>query len=735
MKRLCVGLVCLCLMISPLAALAAVGDATLFPENSGELAAALGALDGCFFIATDQDLYRLQPGEGTPTPLSFEEREGYLDIKAILADGERLFMLLADHNQEGMVRFCQIRAEGDRVAFEQRAALDLRGLMLYEDDDYAYLPRLRCAGLAGDFLAMLVYDQSYDRGALYRYDLVSGQGTPLDVKGVPVMVAPYLPGQALVVSSVSDNWSEPGALWVLDIASGQLTELGRLACGAYYACALAWDPDAGLIYYGDGIQLNAATPQAPDAVNRVCALNTRGIGNPSPQGILLDGYFAALTYGGVLVRNTDPAAQPEKTIVVASGSGYSKDEFYQAFAASNPQVDVVYRADMDSQTLTQALMNRSAEADLYQINAVSDAYRAMRERGYLIPVEDEVVRAAVARMYPQVQSLLSSGGQVAAVPVSANARGMEYNKQVVKKLGLTEPELPGTWSEMIDFAAGWSARFGEAFPEVTMFAPYMLPEIRLYLTQMILEDYMAYLEMPGRAIQYDTRLLRELLEKLEQADLSGIETEPRTSGSYEWLADSVLFDSGNMLSGWDNNNVSWPVALSPGEEPVLGMDVEVLVINPFTRNRAEAEAYLASVVSQYDDSVKARLMPGENEPVRTPDYEYSLKNHEEWMEHLETMLDEAEPEDKQRIEDLYQEELNYWQDYENTYSWSLTAEQIAAYRVSAKNLAVITGGGLGEKSRMEMYELIKRFAGGELKAVQFLKTLDQKVQMMMMEGY
>ena len=73
------------------------------------------------------------------------------------------------------------------------------------------------------------------------------------------------------------------------------------------------------------------------------------------------------------------------------------------------------------------------------------------DKGYLVPLEDEELKAWAARVYPGMAEAFTRDGDLVAIPVEIDIEGMTYNPRVTQALGISE--LPTTMREFFHLLA------------------------------------------------------------------------------------------------------------------------------------------------------------------------------------------------------------------------------------------------------------------------------------------
>lgn len=101
--------------------------------------------------------------------------------------------------------------------------------------------------------------------------------------------------------------------------------------------------------------------------------------------------------------------------------------------------------------LSQAMLTGSDEFDVYVTSLNWPDYDALYDKGYLVPLEDEELKAWAARVYPGMAEAFTRDGDLVAIPVEIDIEGMTYNPRVTQALGISE--LPTTMREFFHLLA------------------------------------------------------------------------------------------------------------------------------------------------------------------------------------------------------------------------------------------------------------------------------------------
>lgn len=746
MKKMLALLLMASMLLAATGALAATGDAVLFRSDGGysqiQTAAAVGDV---IYAANWDEMRRIRLGDAEPTQLSFERPENGDINKLFEADG-KLYALITTWKAEGEQAGCQLAEvavdDGAKVSLVSPLTLDWR---LMANNQQGMMTEFDCPVIDGGKLYLLTMGDDYLKTRLMAFDLKDGsceQVAGAQEKDYAVVgIASYKPGQLLAVARHTSSYDAPMKLGTIDLKAGAFTpafEVDTKATRELYG--LAYDRASDGVFYvqnGQIQRLQGLNPATAEAVNDMPMPNN---GLMVRAGQALPGnLYMFYSYDALMIRSVDPAQKPTRTLTIRSW-GDMNDAYY-AFTAAHPETSVVFDNSWSPDTdITQAMMNREDKIDIYQLSADSSAFKALTGRGYVAEVTDEAARAGVARMYPAIQQALSVGGKLIAVPQRANGVGeFCYNKDVLKKLKLTVDDLPKTWSQVIDFIADWGGRYSADYPELMPLDPSQMPNIRQALLQSIIADYMRYMQF-NNLQKFDSPVLRKTLQKLDAADFSDIQTKESEDGGYSWDGDTVLFSNYAPVGFNDyggSNEIYLPISFVEREGVPVAIQMEMFVINPFSKNQDIAQQYLGACVANMSEAMRMTLSPEDNKPIRPLHYEPMMREVQKQLAEAEKQLADAKPEDKPQYQEMID---NYKRNIEENEKneWAASPEDIERYHKLVDCLIVpmfslYSGGRDGSES--EIMSLISRYNGKQIPLDQFLSGVDQKLRMAMMEGY
>ena len=781
MKKLLSLILMLTVILLPVSALAAPGDAVLLRQGEdgyNSNVCGLAEVDGDLYALTYDGLYVFASGETKPThydfPLSSNVDDGDDDedtvvsrsVSALIAYEGRPCVIVAglETEYEGVgeermeystvegVWLCELTLEDGKAAVgEELTELDWFDLV-QGGGDSEYLAQCDLPTVVGDTLYFASYDESYER-VLVATDLTDGDTDvyyPADL-GAEISLdsfCAYKDGQLLVLET---EWGEDESavkLYAIDVENEEATELLTLATGENAsATGLAYRADTDTVYCIMDGEICAMTGMDVSTLQRVSEAPISYINSAAPI-ITGDGFYIAADYEALVRRNTDPAQRAQTRITVQDmGAGAITDAYY-AFGEAHGEVEVVLL--QRTEDVVQAMMNRSTDVDVYCVNVDSVEFDAVYSRGYMAELTgSESISAFLDRCYPFAREVCEKDGEAVAVPVMLYMDGRGYDPEAFARLGLTEEDVPGTWAEFFGSLEPLAAKIAEE-PGMTLFEGFSDYETaRMTFLSAMITDYMNYISLPENEFAFDTEAFRAALAAYEAVDWSklglpapNVDDGLGASGVIEIggrTEHNVLYSAYTNVSadGYIARAAFRPMLLSfvEGEQPHISATVFIAFVNPFSEHRDIAVSFLETALEELDDLTRIHLCPDENEPVRSPWYEDNLKGFDQSVANAEEQLAKAETEEeRQAYEELVEEYKQYREDYLKYDAWTASEESIAIYREYASSIRVKRNIGMGGENSEAFYELQQQYMDGMVSADEFIRGVDGKLQMMMKEG-
>ncbi len=346
--------------------------------------------------------------------------------------------------------------------------------------------------------------------------------------------------------------------------------------------------------------------------------------------------------------------------------------------------------------LSQAMLTGSDEFDVYVTPLSWPDYDALYDKGYLVPLEDEELKAWAARVYPGMAEAFIRDGDLVAIPVEINVCGEAYNPRVTQALGITE--IPTTWRDFFHLLAQLShSDLGDYFvldpyePNLKKTMLYWFLGKALFASQQ-LEDTRGFFNTPE---------MRATLEEFEQINFDAFPQGWEDGDDY---TKDVLFFCPEELNcynyGWDRGMypgdmptfAAMPLSVQPGQPGFLYASMCVAIINPHTRHPQAARLLLKALWADLPETMQANLLADWDTPI----------------------LDENQEEGKPP-------------------KYLVSPEDLAVYQSYAPLVRIDHDDGLGFDGEDLLVDLASRYLAGNLTAEEFLDTLDERWSMMLLE--
>ena len=757
MKKWICLLLALALTLTAAGALAAKGDANFgmgdeLYEKYGDNVRGGFVLGDALYLYGGSHLYTWHVGDAELSALEFEIPEAgeheNRNLERMFTDGERIWALFSLY-RVGEEEYSLIAPElagvelvDGAVRFGETRRVENEDLFVSYGDINCYLIQINDACCVGDMLYLLIYD---DSGRVYALNLESGAGEFLEVDNA-IQIAPYADGQLLIERY--DYSAQECEFFCWDGESESLSSVygPAEAQGSGYR-GIAYSQESGKLFFLEGGYVKAAENFDLENARSVAELSAEYYSDAA--GALLPGdYYVFSNYSATSVRATGEGALPDTRLTVLNGS-YSEalTDAYYSFTEAHDDVAVVLSQDyMEDSKIIESMLNRDSSIDVYLMGVQSQAYDALFERGYMAEMDDDEIRAAVEKMYPGMRAALERDGEVVAIPVGVYGWVPGVNLEGFEALGISPEEIPADWAAFLDFLAELPDRLPED-GSVRIFDDYMTQNgAKEQLLALILQNHLLYTASNGLDPAFDTPAMQAVLEKVANLDYEamGLKEDYDEDGgdgiveaysligaerNYTLVELGVGCTLGNFYSDCD----PWLLSIEPDAQPQLPVELSVAFINPFSEHVELAQQFLKEMLVKMEDSVRYNISDELDEPVRSRYYAQNLEYYEKELAGLQAELESADAVDKPVIEQNLKD-MEAARENMEKYSWDISRESIDWYRAHAQNLAVQRYSPMYSDEGGELQDLVMQFIEGRIDASAFLRSVDQKVRMMMLEG-
>ena len=212
-----------------------------------------------------------------------------------------------------------------------------------------------------------------------------------------------------------------------------------------------------------------------------------------------------------------------------------KGEPPEGFLAARPDVRITLTStNAHPSEMDMLLYSEGLDAAVVHSANVDMAY--LKENGVLYDMsESAIIREAVGRMYPAVQSFVTDdAGRIVAFPYSFSEMPLYWLQDAWDAAGLTEADVPHSYTELLDFLERWLARAAE-HPEKQVCVSHLFgftSSVREYDFTNWLMELLRYCweyqqRFAGQPVHYDDPQFYALAERTRAIGMALYKSEPR----------------------------------------------------------------------------------------------------------------------------------------------------------------------------------------------------------------
>ncbi len=743
-------------------AMAAPGDAVLFTEDQRKelgiemyYTPSIAVVGDTVYTLWGTEIYAWQLGQETPVKVSSNLEASfystYEDAKAQLGDkADTLISSLVGSNDTvyGLNRLTgklfPLTFDQGKVVFGSPISLDWTSMEVAMDS-YTYVKEAyRMSIYDNKLYALIRNDEDYYKPEIASFDLSTGAKQVLNIP-FGQDITPYKDGKLLVKvydmeNAYADGGAEPAkpTMAIYNPADGSVTQAGIF--GDANVFGIVYQPESDTLFYTTNSKLMGM--KALGSASQVAYIPV-DYADDCTAVILPGGLYAINTWNGLFVRNTDPQYIPTSTLSVYGGY---MDKAAMTFSVKYPQVPVVFNQNVyfDSvESLAQAMVSGDSAFDIYNIDISYQDFQGLMEKGYTTDLgASPILTAEMEKLYPFLHNAVQMDGKFFALPVSMYSYGLSYSTKAWEAEGLTD-RLPTSFMGFIDFFDWWIEDGMTQHPNIELMQDVM--DYGETLFQMAISQYVYYCQATGQDLSFNTPMLRNMMQALEELDIKALnDTLPSSMDGenytmYSASEDNYLFmNYGDWLGVYSRQyDYSTPLILSieDGGPRHIPTYVQAMFINPNTKNMEMALKYVENALENMEQSQHVMMFPDDNEPVPTENYEKMIQSWEEELDKAKKRLETAKPEEKKDIESLIQ---NY-QDIiarKDEFYWNISPDSIAKYRELATLCYAATPNLLNYRTKdgtSEIGTLIDRYRQKQMSLDQFVVEADKKIRMILLE--
>ena len=416
------------------------------------------------------------------------------------------------------------------------------------------------------------------------------------------------------------------------------------------ACCLAVSEDGACLYLADALQVYRY--QESTGIEAYDRSPLSGQAAWFPACVAGNRYVLG-DYSSLFV-----VEQPDTSLPLLTVAGLENKQILQEFEANHNVRVLSLPTSMyfDAEKLMQDMITQNNAYDIYWIDVSTGCLSVLMQKGYYVPLDaSSTLVSAMDAMDPNLTTLLTQDGHYAAFPQTATAHMLCINTKAMEEFGLTEEDLPRTFSEFLP----WLAAQYEKSQDLGRVVWDTQRSLRHSAFTLLLNMYIKQCEKDHVAPDFISHDFPDLLGQIDQyfMDSTPLAAPRMVNGELELPLLSQQ-DVGDMLSvsnGW----IPLPLVLSEGLDPMYDIQLQVYLINPYSEHQDAALAYLETVNSYLDmEKALAYLEPANIyinaetrmilsdtpiAPVERPEYAAEYAAYEEEREQLIASLESLEP--------------------------------------------------------------------------------------------
>lgn len=687
MKKLFLWICCL-LLCWPLGSFAESINQTLFFEENNVLTS-IATFQDDLYLLTYEGIFQYDMQSGIPALVTDEVTGDYRDescadwlcatesgLYAIQCANRTVLQILDETgyvNIETLVQF-----ESDEETFILAAAMTRRYLCLLEQGD---------AGILLNWL-----------------DLTTNAWYQQKVDGA-FCITPYGDSIAYAAKTTKRGITEY-SVTTIDLASGETTNLFAPSISVDSLCGMEnglYFVNKNRVYrWRQGDQEPAEMASIPSGDVVACTVFSTQI------AVVVDNSLA--------IRSIDHTAQ-QTTLTIYQPSGRSSD--YQEFLSTHPDIELNFVGSTNAEAqFVQDVLTQSETTDIYQLTDIS-ILRSISEKriGQNLSVSPIIV-AAVQDMYSAFADVFSADGCIWAVPSVCYLAVLGYDKNFFEQFDLP---IPTTVMELLELTEQWLLNYANDYPEA-QFDPFS----NGLTLDAILRQYEVEKEITGQALSFSDEYLASIISKYQEMERLYWQN-PR---SYQ--VEISAFNTLDLPHSAQYQPLILPIQREA--QAVISnayLEVEFYVVNPYSEHMDEAIAFLESTCTSWDAPTQALLLQSCDNPIESPTYQSDYAMLTEKINEVEEKLQisNAEKNDVLRAElEGFQQEMELLQ----INRWMVTEEEIAFYKKMTNYMVFKTDDPLDEldEQLLSSYQQLQK---GRISATDFLRTLDDKVRMVLLE--
>lgn len=266
-----------------------------------------------------------------------------------------------------------------------------------------------------------------------------------------------------------------------------------------------------------------------------------------------------------------------------------------------------------------ALMQSKAAPDLLSLHTASYDLSSLANAGLLADLSGyAALREVVSRMNPSAQALVTTEeGQIIGIPVRHYLRPFYWNQDAWDAAGLTEKDVPQSYTELLAFLERWCDRLEENPDQRACVAQLSLwntgtekYNYAWWLTEMLLACWETQQWYAGEAISFNDPAFTALAERTRDVALRLYRLEPREKKRQSMpplFVNALKGGNRDVFERPDSLSHAVPMRITSNQPALFNAQAYVWCIRSGSSWQDEAAGFIQRRYQSHDGTVRAAL--------------------------------------------------------------------------------------------------------------------------------
>ena len=422
------------------------------------------------------------------------------------------------------------------------------------------------------------------------------------------------------------------------------------------------------------------------------------------------------------------SASAEPIRLVVSGNDVPV-EILEEYARELGNISIVLNEKDNTEELVTEALTHKDNTDLYFLSTnIDPVYIQLRDKGYLMPLEDETLMRYADALEPDFQKIVIANGQLCAIPYDALVqRTLEVDRALWAEIGLKDRAYPDTWEAFMRFMADEYPALRETHPELCAFdADYSRSLVLLAQNQLY-----ACLSEEDTNVDSLWNAFAETLLWYRLTNWTQSYPQEDSRGA------RVLFSLRPEPYIHDDGAHDY-MLLGMGETPgTLRVSLNLTAINPESVHKEEALALIRLMAERVPQTTRLVLMQEEHEPVLDEEVEVRWQAAQQMIEDYDKRI-QAEK-DAVRQNALSVERETYQQsalEFYQKYRYIVGPDAIKRFKEAANVGYLISYSPILSHEETEVLDHLRgEMMQGTIEVGDYVRALRQRWEANLAEGY